>query len=269
MRGSSDLCQHRLCGRILQCDQPLAGQAAGPGGIGRGGDLRRGQSFEFGLALDQQRGVARGLQDILAELRGQRGQLLVELAQLGFVRLGQLSAGAHELGVIALEQLQRLGIQVQLRALAVERIDAGEQGRIEVDGIVMRAQQRRHLGLDLQHLLVAVGAVEVEEHGGDAIEQPAGALERDHRVGQSRHLRVVRNSVDLQALRRHARDKGRPVVRIANTIERRQLVGQAARLRKWVIWAHRGGIGGGRGYGIGCRDERCDHKTGAGQPPGA
>jgi hypothetical protein len=63
----------------------------------------------------------------LPELRGQRGQLLVESAQLLLLGIGQLRSGAHELGVIALQQLPRFAVELQPRAFTVQRVDACEQ----------------------------------------------------------------------------------------------------------------------------------------------
>jgi hypothetical protein len=65
--------------------------------------------------------------------------------------------------VVALEELARLGIELQLLALLVQRIDAREQRRVEMNRIVVCRQLRREVGLDLQNRLIAVGIGQTEE----------------------------------------------------------------------------------------------------------
>ena len=66
--------------------------------------------------------------------------------------VGQSRAGAHELYVIALEQLARFGVQPQVRACRVQLFDAREQSRAQIHHVFVCGEQWRNLGLDLQHV---------------------------------------------------------------------------------------------------------------------
>jgi hypothetical protein len=74
----------------------------------------------------------------LAEARGQGRDLAVELLQRRLVGIYEFRAGAEELLLVALDELQRFRIEVEVRALPVHRVDASEEGRVEQDGIVVR-----------------------------------------------------------------------------------------------------------------------------------
>ncbi|HEY5019893.1 MAG TPA: hypothetical protein VII17_02630 [Steroidobacteraceae bacterium] len=137
----------------------------------------------------------------MTELRAQRGELLVELAQPYLVGFGQTRPGAHELGVIALEQLPRFAIELQPRALTVQCLDAGEQSRIEMNRILVRRQLRRHLALKLQRGSVAVGSGLIEECPRHAGEHCAGALQSNYRVLKARRLGVTGDGRSFGELR--------------------------------------------------------------------
>src|SRR5580658_10293563 len=102
-----------------------------------------------------------------------------------------MSSRAYEFGVVALEELARLGIELQLLALLVQRIDAREQRRVEMNRIVVCRQLRREVGLDLQNRVIAVGIGQTEESHADPSEHAADSLHRDDGVVEARRLRVV------------------------------------------------------------------------------
>ena len=141
--------QRRLAGGVQQRDHPFAFLAARLGGFGGDRDLRVRQTIQLGAIVDHDGGGVVALEHQLTELRRQRGDLFVQRAQLGFLRVGEIGAGAHEVGVIALQQAQRLRIELQRLTLVVELLDAREQCGVQVNRIVVRRQLRRHLGLRL------------------------------------------------------------------------------------------------------------------------
>jgi hypothetical protein len=151
------------------------------------------------------RGIARGLQHMLAELRGQRGQLLVESRSWALSRMATAARRRARTGVIALQQLHATRDPGAAVRAAVERIDAREQRRVEVHGILVRAQQRRHLGFDRSISSSPLELLRLKNTVARRARAAARALQRHHRVGERGRLRVVRDRVDLQALRRHAR----------------------------------------------------------------
>jgi hypothetical protein len=112
--------QRRLLGGVHDRDHELAVQAALL--RFRGGDVDRlvRHAGQFLAAVDHQGRGVRFLQHVLAELGLQGGDLAVVGLQLDLVRGGQLGAGAHEVGVVALQQVGRLGVQVQGGALVVQ-----------------------------------------------------------------------------------------------------------------------------------------------------
>ena len=138
---------------------------------------------------------------------------------------GQPRPGTHEQRFIAFQQLQRFAVELQLCALAIQRIDAREQRRIEVNRVPMRRELRRDLALDLQHRGIAVGAGQFKERGTDASQQLPGELQGADRVIEARRIRVVRDRPHLRQLLRHAGGERGQVIGIADAIEWWQLKG--------------------------------------------
>ena len=81
-RAHFELIEHRLRGGVLQRDQPFTIEAARFGRIRRGRDLLLRQAFQLCALIDHHRIVTGGLEQVLSKLRGQRGELLIEGAQL-------------------------------------------------------------------------------------------------------------------------------------------------------------------------------------------
>jgi hypothetical protein len=249
--------EQRLVGGVLQRDHPLAREAAPRRGCGSGAELLGRQSIELRRIIDYHGALGGSLEDVLLEACGEGGDLLVQILQTRLLVCAETRAGTHEYRVVAGQQLQGLGIEMQTRALVVERIDTGPERWIEVDRIALRRQARCHVGVDALHLRVGVAGIEVREGGFDALEHPPGTLERHHRVREGRRGGVVRDGLDLAQLLGHARIERRAVVAIAYAVEGRELEGERTRGSERVVghcrgpWAPaRGGIRGGeRGRG--------------------
>ena len=75
-----------------------------------------------------------------------------------------------------------------------------------------------------------------------AIEQAAGALERDHGVLERRYLGIVRDQSDFLELLAHAGFDGGDEMCVLNLVERRVVIRQRAFFQQRII-----GIGGGHG----------------------
>ena len=101
------------------------------------------------LVLGAQHQLVRGLvvQHVLAEQRGQAGQLLHHRRVAGLVGPLQARAGADEVKVDALQQAQLLVREIQRGAGLVQGVDAGEQCRVHVDAVGVRGQRAGHLTL--------------------------------------------------------------------------------------------------------------------------
>ncbi len=78
----------------------------------------------------------------ICELIALRRQLL---------RIAQARAGAHELRVVALQQLHGLRLQAQRHAPLVQGTDPREQSGVQQDGVLVGSQLRRQLRLELLH----------------------------------------------------------------------------------------------------------------------
>jgi len=77
------------------------------------------------------------------------------------------------------------------------------------------------LGVDLLHLRVGIGCIQVEEHRRDAAEHLPRALQGHQRVLEIRLGRVLGDLLDFRALLAHSLFESRAVVRIADPVERR------------------------------------------------
>ncbi len=133
----------RLAGRVQQREDVLAVEAARLRFIRGGGDLRGREAVQFLHIVDDDGRGVHLIQHVLAELRAQLGELGVHLLEARLVRLGQLRAGAHEILVVALDEPQLLGVELQRGALVVERLDAREQLGVQVDRVVVRGRTSR------------------------------------------------------------------------------------------------------------------------------
>jgi hypothetical protein len=170
---------------------------------GRRGDRVRGQPVQLGDVGDVHGRVVGLGQQLAAELGGQRGQLGVQLAQALLLGGAEAGAGAHGVAVVALQQPVGLGVEAELVADLEEGLDAGEQGRVEGDGVVVRRQLRCDVGLDPPDAVGAARAHQREEHRRHALQGPPGALQRDDRVLERGRSGVGGDRLDLRALLGH------------------------------------------------------------------
>jgi len=169
------------------------------------------------------------------EARPERGDLGVERAQARLLGRRQTGTGAHELGVVARKQLQRLRIKVQARALLVQRLDARPQRRIQMNRVLLRGELGGHLGVDLLHPRIGVGCIEPPEGRVDAHQQLPGALESDDGVVEGGGLRVVSDAGHLAELLAHAGLEGGQVIAVADAVKGWQLERERARLHERVV----------------------------------
>ncbi len=108
----------------------------------------------------------------------------------------------------------------------------------------MRRKFRRHFLFDLLPRRICVARVEVREGSLRAVEQSAGALERDDRVIERRLVRTVRDRLDLLQLLAHSGfDRGHKML-ILDLVERRVVIRQRAFGRERIVVKIGGGHGG-------------------------
>ena len=144
-----------------------------------------------GALEDQHPGALVG-EDVLAEGGADLGEALVDRLEPGLAGGVEARAGADEIGVVAVDDARLFG--AERGAVLPHGLDAAEQGRVEVDRVPVRREERRHLALDRLQVGIGVGAGQVAEDRIDAGEAEAGCLERDDRVVEGRGLRRCRRS---------------------------------------------------------------------------
>ena len=191
--------QERHNARVLQGEDPFARHARLLGSLGRVGDQRLGQARKILFLVDHQLERVGLLQHVLAKGQLQHGDLAVQLAQLSLVGLRQVGATAHEILIGLLEKLHLLLVEAQLVFLVINRLDTGEQLRVEVDIVVVFREDRRHLAAQGLHLVVGVDTVLSAKDDLHLAQQGALLVEGDDRVLEGRFLRVVDDRVDLLA----------------------------------------------------------------------
>ena len=235
--------QRRLARGVLQGEQVLAVELLCLGRLGRRGDRVVGQTLEVVLLVHHDSTGVGFLEQLLAELGLQRGELRVEILQLGLVGVVELGAGADEIGVVAPQQALAFGVEAELVALVVQRLHAREQLAVQRDGVLVRRQLRRHFGLHLLQCVIGVAAGQIEEHGGHAVEQLTGLLQRHDGVVEARRLLAVGNRRHLRQLFGHALLEGRREITVLDLVELRVLEGQRALGEERIAYGHGGGLG--------------------------
>jgi hypothetical protein len=141
--------------------------------------------------------------------------------------------------VIALEQLTRLRIQTEVLAPRIQTVNSRKQRRAKIDGVLVCGKFWRDVGLDPKHRLIAVGTGQVRERAFHAVEQPACALQRDHRILEGGIVRVISDREHLIPVLFDASKECRQIVAMTNAVEGRKVIRQIARLCEWIFWAHR------------------------------
>ena len=189
--------QERIDARTRVDDGPLSRLAA-TGGRGSGGLAQRGgQPGEIRFLLEHDHLGALLGEEVLAELRVERGELLVQIGKTLLGGIVELRAGARERRVVEPEQPLLLRIEAEPIARLVHRGDAREEPAVLEDLVVEGGELRCHLGLDGLDLRVVhrrgVDAVD----GADPIESQAGPLHRDDGVLERRGVRALGDAIDL------------------------------------------------------------------------
>ncbi len=149
--------QLALVGEQLEAEHVTALVAKGGGVLGGARHRVGGQPGQLrGVVQDQRPGLGVG-QQVLLEGGPRRRQLGVQLPQLLLALFGQPGAGPDELAVVVLQQPERLRVETELGAGLVQRVEAGEQRPVQVDGVVMRREPGAVLGVQRLRLRRGVG----------------------------------------------------------------------------------------------------------------
>jgi len=241
--------ERRLAGRVDQRDHPLACLLVCRRRGRRRRDIGVRHPGEVLDVVDDHGAGVHLLQLVLLVRRLELGDFLVEPAQRRLIGGAELRARPHEVEVVTLEQTLVDGIELQLLARLIQRVDPREQLRIEMHVVVVLRQQGRDVGLDLVHHRICHHLRHVAEHVVDATEHHAGALHRDDRVVERRRGGLIRDRAELAIVDAHRFHERGHVVGLANLIERHRVLVERARDEQWIRVRRRWR----RGCGCRCR----------------
>ncbi len=191
------------------------------GGGARAGAGEVGQAIEIGLVEDQ-RVISLVGEHVLAERGAEARQPLVDGGELILYRFVERAARAHEAGVIAIEHAGLLRRQAEAVAPGVEIGDAGIEGAVQIERVVVAGEQRRDVALDLFDGVAGVGAGLDEEDRCHAVERAAAALQGFNGIGEAGRRRVGGDRVDLGAMALKRGVEGRAELVGLERAERRQ-----------------------------------------------
>jgi hypothetical protein len=136
---------------------------------------------------------------LLAERGEGLGELLVQGGELLLLRLVEIGAAANVALVEAGDEPLLLGVQPRAFACVIDGLDPLEEPRVERDLVGSGGELRTPFLL--QRLILRVGHVAGHDavDRGDAVQPPAGPLERLDRVGEGGRLGIADDGGNLAA----------------------------------------------------------------------
>ena len=152
----------------------------------------------------------------------------------------ELRAGADEIEMMALEHAKGFRVEAEAGARLMERIDAAEEGRVQIDLVPVLGDDGRHVALDLLQRVVGMRRGQVEHHELDARQRATGILERRNRVREGRRLGIPRDQRDLLFVPGQRAVVSRAEMLRRDAVERRGLEGGGPGLEERVA-GHCGG----------------------------
>ena len=166
--------------------------------------------------------VALVVQHVLRETRRQAGQLLHQLGVTLARHRRELRTGAHAVKLQPFDQSQLLGIQAERVPLLVHGSKPREQARVHQHRAAVRGQRRSHRTLHRLQRRAGGRRGQVVEAARHLVEQPAGLVDRGHRVVEVGRSRLRSDGIDLGPVHLHRlAQRGLEVGRV-QLIERRQ-----------------------------------------------
>ena len=92
--------------------------------------------------------------------------------------------------------------------------------------VTVRGELRRHFLFDFLHLRIRVACIQIFKRAFGAIEQAAGAFQRDNGVVEGWLFRIVRHRFNFLELLAHAFLDCRREMFVLDLIERRDVIGK-------------------------------------------
>ena len=159
---------------------------------------------------------------MLAELRVEAGEFLIDGAEALLLGGIQLGAGAREVRVNAPGQALLFGRQAAGGARVVHRLNAGEQRAVLRDGIAVRGHLRRHGRFHGLHFRRAQRVGVDGENGGSALQCAARTFHGGDGVVEGGRRRVVGDGLHFAQFLGHAVFQRGLEVRHFHLVEGRQ-----------------------------------------------
>ena len=208
-------------------EDPLAFKASLLGGVrGSLDDGRREPGKIFGLVDDEGEGV-RFLEDVLSELEGQNGELLIDIAELGFLSLVEIGASPNEIPIIFFEKPRLFRRQSEPVFLLVNGFDPGEQRRVHVDVVAEFGHHGRDFLGDRLYRVVRVRRLDDLENQVHLGQERSASFQSFDGVGESRSFGRGDDDFDFSLFPQDAFLDSRNVVLLTDLVERRRLEGGA------------------------------------------
>ena len=226
----------RLLRRVLQRQHPASHELSLMGRFRCCGNVGLAQAGQIRHVVDHERvRFGRGEQPILKVGRQHR-LFPIELAQPRLVRVGEQGARAHEVEVIALDQLTIFGRQRRVRFAARRSHERDETARRR--GRSRRCARRASARAptcalcNVSFVLAPSDCGEGAQHAG---EQNTRSLQCDERVLEGRLRRLMRDRRHFGEVLPHALFDRRLVVGVADLIERRSAERKIARREERIV----------------------------------
>ena len=170
--------------------------------------------------------IAVGLRyDIIAELKREERQFLVDLFEPLFLVLRQVSAVVGKSLVGLGDEAHLLGVEPQLVALVIDEFHAGEEAVIEDDAVAQFREHGAHFLCDSVHLVVAVGFEHIEEDPLHAVQQQTGTVQRHDGILKGRFGLIIHDSVYLGFVLGYSRFESRQIVLDFHLVKSRYAIG--------------------------------------------
>ncbi|MNE29045.1 hypothetical protein D3C80_1225130 [compost metagenome] len=199
--------QHRIDRGAGVDDGPSPLQPALLGGHGQGVDEGVGQAAQGRAVVDDDPGLF-VRQQVAAEGGEFLRQFLADLADPDAARWRQFGAAADEVGAVQPDDALLLGRQVRRLARRLDRLDAGVEGGVLVDGVGMGGEQGLQFGLDGAELGRGQAGRQDAVEGPRPLQRAARGLIGGHGVVEGRGGPVGGDAVDVGQLVLHGLDQG-------------------------------------------------------------
>jgi hypothetical protein len=128
----------------------------------------------------------------------------------------------------------RFRIELQRLTMFVNGSHARKKFCVQADGVLVRRQLRRFIGLHFLQRGIRIRGSHRAERGQSPLQKLTGLLHGHQRVLVSRRRWIVGNRLDFGEFLRHARFDCRLIILVLDLVERRRVERQRARRIKWI-----------------------------------